>query len=929
MPNEYVNEVIFGNETIMSVKNDTVTPQTLLSGATAHDRSGAPIVGTATQGHIVQNSSGTDMTQRSNIKFVNATVSDDSENDTTIVNMSGAVIDDELSTISENPVQNKVITGELDKAYKDDDTAETDIANDDYVPFYDASASTKKKSLWSNIIDKIKTALGISSSGDTYLKKDGTWGTPTDSTKVAKTGDTMTGNLNLIPTDVDASSTDNNVSSTKYPTTFNIIDTDRRIITRLEGVVESNGNIGSYWYVRNYDTNGDSVAQKGISMSMAKDGTFTYIVSDSAKFRSAIDAAASSHTHSYVPLAGGTMTGALTITRSDGIITDLNLNNKDGTTSKVGVSQIVLGNSIASGTAQNSRGLISMFSDGTSYTSLWAHKNADGTNQALYFPGDKNGATIFTNQGGTINGLVILDRRNGTTSEIGYSGFILGNNIKSGTDKNSKGYIRLYSQGSGYMDLKSAGSHDGNYELLYQSKSGTIALTSDLPTNQAAASGGTANSLVTTGDKYNWNSKAAGNHTHTTSIATDSGTNQLTLAASTKYKLTAGGTSYIFTTPPNTNTTYSFATGDSNGQIKVTPSGGTAQNVSVKGLGTAAYTASTAYAVNKSLTNENLNSVTTAGFYSAGGSNTCTNTGLTSGTAFGLQVVHSAAGSYYYQIINPCGTSDFYRRICADGTWGSWTKDNYTNTWRGIQNNLTSSSTDMSLSANQGRLLANGSARDDTKVKKAGDTMTGILEVPYVKCIRSNYSHHTILNGQNKSSTTDKAISQIALGNETKTGTVGNSVGDLTMYSNTANFISLRAQDVTTNRWLYLPASGTALATAATSSYRVKENIRDMTDEEALKILDVSVVKFDYKEEYGDEGLDQSGVIAEEVIDIIPEVVNISKYYDETKAIDPASNPSPTVDYGKFAPYLIKMIQIQQEKIEALEQRIEALENNN
>lgn len=51
-------------------------------------------------------------------------------------------------------------------------------------------------------------------------------------------------------------------------------------------------------------------------------------------------------------------------------------------------------------------------------------------------------------------------------------------------------------------------------------------------------------------------------------------------------------------TPPTTdnNTTYTFATGDANGQIKVTPSGGSAQNVSVKGLGSAAYTASTAYA---------------------------------------------------------------------------------------------------------------------------------------------------------------------------------------------------------------------------------------------------------------------------------------------------------------------------------------------
>ena len=48
--------------------------------------------------------------------------------------------------------------------------------------------------------------------------------------------------------------------------------------------------------------------------------------------------------------------------------------------------------------------------------------------------------------------------------------------------------------------------------------------------------------------------------------------------------------------PTDTNTTYTVASGDSNGQIKVTPSSGNAYNVSVKGLGSAAYTASSAYA---------------------------------------------------------------------------------------------------------------------------------------------------------------------------------------------------------------------------------------------------------------------------------------------------------------------------------------------
>ena len=91
---------------------------------------------------------------------------------------------------------------------------------------------------------------------------------------------------------------------------------------------------------------------------------------------------------------------------------------------------------------------------------------------------------------------------------------------------------------------------------------------------------------------------ATSNHTHATSIATSTGTNQITLAFGTKYAITAGGTSYVFTMPanPNTNTTYTFATGDAKGQIKVTPSSGDAYNVSVKGLGSAAYTESSAYA---------------------------------------------------------------------------------------------------------------------------------------------------------------------------------------------------------------------------------------------------------------------------------------------------------------------------------------------
>jgi len=69
------------------------------------------------------------------------------------------------------------------EAFLINETTENALADADTVPFYDASASSKRKTTWGNIVVKIKSALGISNSGNTYLKKDGTWGTPTNTWK--------------------------------------------------------------------------------------------------------------------------------------------------------------------------------------------------------------------------------------------------------------------------------------------------------------------------------------------------------------------------------------------------------------------------------------------------------------------------------------------------------------------------------------------------------------------------------------------------------------------------------------------------------------------------------------------------------------------------------------------------------------------------
>ena len=121
---------------------------------------------------------------------------------------------------------------------------------------------------------------------------------------------TISGNIYYKSSTYDGSATNNGVSSgTAYPTTFNVLDKSDRILTRLEGMINSNGKIGAQLYVRNYTSSGTQVAQKGIKMEMDKNGTMTYTVSDGSAFRTAIGAGTSDlviGTTSTTAMAGDT-----------------------------------------------------------------------------------------------------------------------------------------------------------------------------------------------------------------------------------------------------------------------------------------------------------------------------------------------------------------------------------------------------------------------------------------------------------------------------------------------------------------------------------------------------------------------------------------------------------------------------------------------
>ncbi len=100
-------------------------------------------------------------------------------------------------------------------------------------------------------------------------------------------GGEVTGELARKCTNIDAAQANNGVTGTTYPTTFNILDKSGRILVRQEAVVDTSGNIASYWYCRNYNTSGGQVAQKGMRMTMNKSGTLTWAIDDNANFRTA------------------------------------------------------------------------------------------------------------------------------------------------------------------------------------------------------------------------------------------------------------------------------------------------------------------------------------------------------------------------------------------------------------------------------------------------------------------------------------------------------------------------------------------------------------------------------------------------------------------------------------------------------------------
>lgn len=120
---------------------------------------------------------------------------------------------------------------------------------------------------------------------------------------------------------VDFTLSNNGISSGSYSRALYAYDINGTYSALYLGAqTKSDGANVAKFYVGNYVSGAQS--WKGIDMTLAKDGTLTYSISDPAKFRSALGLGTNATSSTaYLPLAGGTMTGTVTFNLTQNYIT--------------------------------------------------------------------------------------------------------------------------------------------------------------------------------------------------------------------------------------------------------------------------------------------------------------------------------------------------------------------------------------------------------------------------------------------------------------------------------------------------------------------------------------------------------------------------------------------------------------------------------
>ena len=303
----------------------------------------------------------------------------------------------------------------------------------------------------------------------------------------------------------------------------------------------------------------------------------------------------------------------------------------------------------------------------------------------------------------------------------------------------------------------------------------------------------------------------------------------------------------------------------------------------------------------------------------------------------------------------------FYRNYNG-GTWGSWTSIVNTNAITGVKGSADTSYTTSgqvnlgaanvgALPISGGTLTGNltvarpnsGTSSIDSVIQIGNDTVAASGGTRgYLRLYGTNAYGAQLLPPNNNTAVRNYTLPTVT-GNVTLahtgsdiTGSAGSLKGGSFTYCNLSSKIAALhsngdAVQLNTNKngwFLAMQADGNLVVyqnstpkwSSNTSSRRFKHNIQDMTEERARKILDIRPVTFDWNDDqpYTTGQNDNAGVIAEEVSQIYPDLVVFEELED-------GSQVERRVEYERFTPYLIKMVQTQQQEIDLLKQEVEIL----
>lgn len=127
-------------------------------------------------------------------------------------------------------------------------------------------------------------------------------------------GGTLTGNLNVKHSNIDAKLANNGISANTWPQDICGLDKNDAKTSFFGEAIYTGGDIAAGVWAYNYDTSGNQVSSNSLTVIAKKDGTKSYGVSDQAAFRTAIGVSYSNATSLYDNSSG--TTGTVTLSQS-------------------------------------------------------------------------------------------------------------------------------------------------------------------------------------------------------------------------------------------------------------------------------------------------------------------------------------------------------------------------------------------------------------------------------------------------------------------------------------------------------------------------------------------------------------------------------------------------------------------------------------